>query len=311
MIKYLLRRLLYMIPIMFGITLVTFLLFNVAGGDPAAQAAGRYATPEQIQVMRTQMGLDKPIYYQYLDLVKSIFTLNFGRSWSSKQEITRMILNGIGPSLTVTLPGFLLSLLITIPLALLLAHRRGSLIDKGALVICLALTSISSVVYVLAGQYLLSYKIGIFPISGWDPSWDGRWQYAILPILIMVILSLGSYILFFRTVFLDEIYQDYVRTARSKGLANRTILLKHVLRNAMVPIITLVVLQIPFLIVGSLLIESFFSIPGLGGLIFQAIQEADFPVIKAMTIMSAFLYMAFQLISDLLYALVDPKIRLG
>ncbi len=157
----------------------------------------------------------------------------------------------------------------------------------------------------------MSYKFNMFPISGWDPSWDGRWQYATLPIIIMVSLSLGAYILFFRTVFLDEIYQDYVRTARSKGLSNTTILLKHVLRNALVPIITLVVLQIPFLITGSLLTESFFSIPGLGGLIYQAIQEADFPVIKAMTIVSAILYMVFQLISDILYAVVDPKIRLG
>lgn len=311
MARYLFRRVLYMIPVLFGVTLVTFVLFNVAGGDPAAQAAGRYATAEQIQIMRQQMGLNKPLALQYFDLVKSTFTLDFGRSWSSKQEIKTMILAGVGPSLTVTLPGFVLSLMITIPLALVLAHRRGSLLDKSALVTCLALTSLSSVVYVLAGQYFLSYRAGVFPISGWDPSWSGRWHYAFLPILLMVILSLGSYILFFRTVFLDEIYQDYVRTARSKGLANRTILLKHVLRNALVPIITLVVLQIPFLIVGSLLTESFFSIPGLGGLIFQAIQEADFPVIKAMTVMSAVLYMFFQLISDILYALVDPKIRLG
>jgi peptide/nickel transport system permease protein len=309
--KFILRRLLYMIPIFFGITLVTFVLFNVAGGDPAAQAAGRYATPDQIAVMRTQMGLDKPLIRQYFDLVTQLFTFDFGRSWSSKQQISHLIIAGIGPSLTVTFPGFLLSLLITIPLALIAAHRRGSFFDKATMIACLALTSISSVVYVLAGQYFLAYKVGLFPISGWDPSWNGRWQYATLPIIIMVSLSLGAYILFFRTVFLDEIYQDYVRTARSKGLSNTKILLKHVLRNALVPIITLVVLQIPFLITGSLLTESFFGIPGLGGLIYQAIQEADFPVIKAMTIVSAVLYMVFQLISDVLYAVVDPKIRLG
>ncbi len=309
--KFLARRLLYMIPILFGVTLITFLLFNVAGGDPAAQAAGRYATPDQISVMRHQMGLDKPLMAQYFDLVRQVFTLDFGRSWSSKQQISNLIVAGIGPSLTVTVPGFLLSLLITIPLSLVLAHRRNSLFDKATLVTCLGLISLSSLVYVLAGQYFFAFKMGWFPISGWDNSWDGRWQYATLPIIIMVSLSLGSYILFFRTVFLDEMFQDYVRTARSKGLSNRKILLKHVLRNALVPIITLVVLQIPFLITGSLLIESFFGIPGLGGLIFQAITEADFPVIKAMTIVGAILYMIFQLISDLLYGLVDPKIRLG
>lgn len=311
MFRFILRRALYMIPILFGVTLITFLLFNVAGGDPAAQAAGRYATAEQIATMRAQMGLDQPLIYQYFDLVKSIFTFDFGRSWSSKQLISNLIRDGIGPSLTVTIPGFLISLLVTIPLSLLVAHRRGSVFDKAVLISCLAMTAISSVVYVLAGQYFFSYKWGMFPISGWDPSWDGRWQYATLPIIIMVVLSLGSYILFFRTVFLDEMFQDYVRTARSKGLTETKILFKHILRNALVPIITLVVLQIPFLIVGSLLIESFFGIPGLGGLIFQAIQEADFPVIKAMTVMSAVLYMFFQLLSDVLYALVDPKIRLS
>jgi len=311
MFRFILRRVLYMIPIFFGITIVTFVLFNVAGGDPAAQAAGRYATPDQIANMRTQMGLDKLLIGQYFDLVRQLLTFDFGRSWSSKQQISRLIADGVGPSMTVTVPGFLLSLLITIPLSLLLAHKRNTFFDKATLVTCLGLISISSVVYVLAGQYFFAYKLNMFPISGWDSSWDGRWQYATLPIIIMVSLSLGSYILFFRTVFLDEMYQDYVRTARSKGLSNTKILLKHVLRNALVPIITLVVLQIPFLITGSLLTESFFGIPGLGGLIYQAIQEADFPVIKAMTIISALLYMVFQLISDVLYALVDPKIRLG
>ena len=311
MLRFLGRRILYMIPILFGVTLITFLLFNVAGGDPAAQAAGRYATPAQIATMRAEMGLDKPMLGQYFDLVRQVFTLDFGRSWSNKQQISARIVEGMWPSLTVTLPGFVLSLLLTIPLSLYLASKRGGLLDRSTLIICLALNSISSVVYVMAGQYFLAYKWGLFPISGWDDSWDGRWQFAALPIVILVSLSLGSYILFFRTVFLDEMFQDYVRTARSKGLSEHTILLKHVLRNGLVPIITLVVLQIPFLIVGSLLLESYYGIPGLGGLTYQAIQESDFPVIKAMTILGAILYMIFQLISDVLYAVVDPKIRLG
>lgn len=309
--KYVLRRLLYMIPILFGVTLVTFVLFNVAGGDPAAQAAGRYATAEQIASMRAQLGLDKPMIYQYFDLIRQIFTMDWGRSWSSKQPIGTMIANGIGPSLSVTVPAFLISLMITIPLSLLMAFRRNSFFDKSILITCLGLVSISSVVYVLAGQYLLSYQMSWFPISGWDPSWDGRWHYVTLPVIIMVVLSLGGDILFFRTVFMEEMFQDYVRTARSKGLPESKILFKHILRNALIPIITMVVLQIPFLIVGSLLIESYFGIPGLGGLTFQAIQEADFPVIKALTIMGAVLYMVLQLVSDLLYALADPKVRLG
>jgi peptide/nickel transport system permease protein len=300
-----------MIPILFGVTLVTFTLFNVAGGNPAAAAAGRYATAEQIEVLKAQLGLNKPLWAQYLDFINQIFTLNFGNSWSTKQKISEMFMAGIGPSLSITGPAFLIALCITIPLGLILAYKRNSILDKTVMIICLALISVSSLVYVLAGQYIFGYQLGIFPISGWDPSWMGRWEYTTLPIIIMVIVTVGTDILFFRTVFLEEIHQDYVRTARSKGVSDFNILMKHVLRNSLVPIITLVILEIPFLITGALLVESFFGIPGVGGLIFQAIQNADFPVIKAMTVLSAILYMLFQLISDLLYAVVDPKIRLG
>lgn len=310
MFKYVVRRVLYMIPILIGITMVTFLLFNVAGGDPAAQAAGKHASPEQIEQIKKELGLDRPLHMQYLFFVKQIATFDFGRSWSTKQMISTMINDGIGVSLSLTVPSFVITLLVTISLALLMAHLRGTLFDKSVMVICLALMSLSSLVYILYGQYYLAYKLDMFPISGWDPSWTGRWEYLVLPVIIFVSLSLGGNILFYRTAFLDEIYQDYVRTARSKGLDTKTILFKHVLRNAMVTIITLVVMQMPFLITGSLLIESFFGIPGLGGLVFQGIQNSDFPVIKAMTFIGAVLYMVFQLLSDILYAVVDPKIQL-
>jgi peptide/nickel transport system permease protein len=299
-----------MIPILIGITMVTFLLFNVAGGDPAAQAAGKHASPEQIEQIKKELGLDRPLHMQYLFFVKQIATFDFGRSWSTKQMISAMINDGIGVSLSLTVPSFIITLLVTISLALLMAHLRGTFFDKSAMVICLALMSLSSLVYILYGQFYLAYKLDMFPINGWDPSWTGRWEYLILPVIIFVSLSLGGNILFYRTAFLDEIYQDYVRTARSKGLDTKTILFKHVLRNAMVTIITLVVMQMPFLITGSLLIESFFGIPGLGGLVFQGIQNSDFPVIKAMTFIGAVLYMVFQLLSDILYAVVDPKIQL-
>jgi peptide/nickel transport system permease protein len=310
MFKYILRRCLYMIPILFGVTLITFLLFNVAGGDPAAQAAGKYATAERIAEIRTELGLDQPLPVQMVNYFKQVFTLDFGRSWSTKQTISSMVAAGIGPSLCLTVPGFLLAQMVAISLALLIAHFRGTLFDKSMMVFCLALLSLSSLVYILFFQYGLAYLAGLFPISGWDNSWVDRWQYVALPVLIFVIISLGSDILFYRTVFLDELFQDYVRTARSKGLGEGKILFKHILRNALIPIITLTVYQMPFLIVGSLLLESFFGIPGIGGLIYQAIQNADFPVIKAMTFIGAVLYMVFQLLSDVLYAVVDPKIQL-
>lgn len=310
MFRYLMRRLLYMIPILFGISLVTFLLFNVVGGNPAAQAAGKYGTAEQIRLIEVELGLDKPLHEQYFAFVKQAATFNFGRSWSTHQEISSMILNGLGPSLSLTLPAFFLILILSVSIALLLAHFRGGLLDKSVLILCLAGMSISSLVYILYMQYWLAYKMSLFPISGWDPSWSYRWQYVALPILIFILLSLGGNVLFYRSIFLDEVGHDYVRTARSKGLGTRRILFVHVLRNAMIPIITLVVLEMPFLILGSLLLESFFDIPGLGGLIYSAIQNSDFPVIKAITFIGAILYMVFQLISDVLYAVVDPKVQL-
>jgi len=310
MIKYALRRIIYMIPILLGITLITFLLFNVAGGDPAANFAGKYATQEEIDLRRKELGLDKSLPMQYLHFVKQVLTFDYGTSWSSKQQVTSMIAGGVGASLSLTVPAFALTLMITISLALVLAQFRGGKFDQSMMIFCLALMSLSSLVYILYGQYFLSYKLELFPISGWDDGLIERWQYLTLPILIFISLSLGGNILFYRTVFLDEMFQDYVRTAKAKGLSNRVVLFKHVLRNAMIPIITQVALAMPFLILGSLLLENFFSIPGVGGMMVQAIQNADLPVIKAMTVLGAILYMIFQLVSDLLYAVADPKVQL-
>lgn len=274
------------------------------------QAAGKNATAEQIQALRVELGLDRPLHMQYVFYLKQILSFDFGRSWATKQKISTMISDGVGASLSLTVPAFLLTLLITIVFGMLVAYLRDTTFDRATLMVCLALLSISPLVYILAGQYFLSFKLDMFPIAGWEPSWIERWQYLFLPIIIYVGLSLGGDILFYRTVFLDEMYQDYVRTAKAKGLATKQILFKHILRNALIPIITRINIYIPHLIVGSLLLESFFSIPGLGGLIFQAIQNADFPVIKAMTFISAVLYMVFQLLSDVLYAVVDPKVQL-
>ena len=308
--RYLLRRIAYMIPILFGITLVTFFLFNVAGGDPAAQKAGTHPNPEVIAQLRHELGLDQSLPRQYLFFLKQIATADFGRSWATQQKVSDMIVDGMGPSLSLTIPAFLLTLLLTVSISLILARFRGSAMDRTAMVIALAMESVSSLVFILAFQYLLAYRLDFFPISGWDTSWVYRWGFLLLPIFIYVVVSTGSHILFYRTVFIDEIYQDYVRTARAKGLGEKTILFKHVLRNALIPIITLVVLQMPFLILGSLLLETFFGIPGLGGILVQAINNADFPVIKAMTVFGAILYMVFQLLSDVLYSWVDPKVQL-
>jgi peptide/nickel transport system permease protein len=305
---YILRRTLYSIPILLGVALVIFFLFNMVAPNPAAILLGKHATVQQIIELNHELGLDRHWSLQYFDIVKSAFTFDFGRSWSTKQEIFEMFKAGALPSLTVSVPAFILATIISIIISLFIAYYRGSLADKISVFICVTLMSVSSMAYILFGQWFFAYKLGWFEISGFD--FPNFLPYVTLPIIISVILEVGPDVRFYRTIILDEIYQDYVRTARAKGLSEKVILFKHVLKNAMIPIITYVVLAIPFLILGALLLESFFGIPGLGGITINAINSSDFPVIKAMTILSSVAFIIFSIITDVLYTLVDPRVRL-
>jgi len=271
---------------------------------------GKHANAKQMAELRHELGLDRSYFTQYLDIVKSAFTFDFGRSWSTKQEIIEMIKNGSGPSLTVTFPAFIISTILSLVISLFVAFYRGKWLDKSTVLVCVAMMSVPSLAYILFGQKILAYDFGLFEISGYDHGFPNFIPYVALPCLIWVALSIGPDVRFYRTVILDEVYMDYVRTARSKGLSEKVILFKHVLKNAMIPIITWVVIQIPFLILGALLLESFFGIPGLGGITLNAINSADFPVVRAMTILSAVAYIIFSVITDVLYTLVDPRVRL-
>ena len=201
--------------------------------------------------------------------------------------------------------------MLSLSLSLLVAFFRETYIDRAGVVLCVLAMSVSTLLYIIGGQYLIGKVLRWFPISGFDPDPAVVARFVALPVLVGLMAGIGSDVRFYRTVFLEETNRDHVRTARAKGCGEGRVMFRHVLRNALIPVVTTVVLQIPFLIVGSLLIESYFGIPGLGGLTFQAIQEADFPVIKAMVLIGAVSYMVFQLISDVMYALVDPKIRLS
>jgi peptide/nickel transport system permease protein len=308
--SYIIRRLLYVIPIILGVTLLIFILFNVVAGDPTALLLGKHASVEQMQALRHELGLDRAWYIQYFDIVKSAFTFDFGRSWATKQQISEMIAQGAIPSLTLSVPAFIIGILFSISLSLLVAFHRGKKIDKIAVLICVALMSIPSLAYILFGQTYFAYHLGLFEISGYEFGFPDFVPYVLLPVLIWLVLGLGPDVRFYRTIILDEIYQDYVRTARSKGLSEYNILFKHVLKNAMIPIITYVVINIPFLILGALLLESFFAIPGLGGIVLNALNSNDFPVIKAMTVLISIAYIIFSLITDILYTVVDPRVRL-
>ena len=309
MTKYIIRRLLYMIPVLLGVSLIIFVLFNVVSGDPTAVLLGRHATARQMAELKEQLGLNKSLFLQYIDIVKSAFTFDFGHSWATKQEISKMIRQGAYPSLCLSVPAFIISTVISLFISVFVAYYRGKGIDLFVRVVCIAGMSISALAYILFFQWFFAYKLGWFEISGFEDGFPNFIPYIALPAIIWIVLSIGPDVRFFRTVILDEIYQDYVRTACSKGLSEMTILLHHVLRNAMIPIITYVVIQIPSLILGALLLENFFSIPGLGGMTLNALNSSDFPVMKAMAIISSVGYIIFGLISDILYTVADPRIK--
>jgi peptide/nickel transport system permease protein len=310
MIKYIVRRLLYLIPVLLGVSFIIFDLFNLVSGDPTAVLLGKNATAKQMIELREQLGLNKPLFDQYLDVVKSAFTFDFGHSWATKQEIKQMIIQGAYPSLALSIPAFVIATVLSLIISLVVAFYRGKGIDLTVRVLCIAGQSISALAYILFFQYFFAYKLGWFEISGFEFGFPDFVPYIALPAIIFILLSLGPDVRFFRTVILDEIYQDYVRTARAKGLGEVVILLKHVLRNAMIPIITYVVIQIPTLILGALLLENFFSIPGLGGITLNALNSSDFPVIKAMAILSSVLYIILSLVTDILYTIADPRVKL-
>jgi peptide/nickel transport system permease protein len=221
-----------------------------------------------------------------------------------------MIKQGAVPSLTLSVPAFVISTVIAIGISLLISFFRGTWIDRSVVFICVGMMSISSLAYILFGQWFFAYELSMFEISGYESGFPNFIPYVVLPAIIWIALAIGPDVRFYRTVILDEVYQDYVRTARAKGLGEGVVFFKHVLKNAMIPIITFVVIRIPFLILGALLLESFFSIPGLGGITLKAVNSSDFPVIKAMTILSSIAYIVFSVITDVLYTLVDPRVRL-
>lgn len=309
--SYILRRALYLIPVLLGVCFLIFVLFNVVAGDPAALLLGKHASASQIEEVREQLGLNQPLYMQYFDVVKSAFTFDFGRSWATKQQISSMIAQGAIPSLAVTLPGFFLATVVSILLSVVVAYYRGKGIDLFIRILTIGMMSISSLVYIMVFQWFFAFKLGLFEISGFEFGFPEVMPYISLPIIIWVVLSLGPDVRFYRTLILDEMYQDYVRTARAKGLSEKAILLKHVLRNAMIPILTYTVVQLPFLLLGSILLESFFSIPGLGNMVINALNSSDFPVLKAITVLSAVAYIVFTLVQDVLYTIVDPRVKLN
>lgn len=311
MLAYLVRRLWQMIPTMLGVILLIFFLFNWVGGDPAYILAGKMSSPEQIENIRKQLGVDQPYYVQLWIFIKQILTFDYGASWSTGEPVSQIILTRLGPSLTLLIPLTILQTVISIILALAVASVRGSLTDRMLMMLCTIGMSISILVYIIIFQYVLAYQLGWFPVQGWSDQFSQNlFQYSLLPILIMLVVSIAPTLRLYRSFVLDEINQDYVRTARAKGVGESRVLSVHVLRNASIPIVTEVMASLPALLIGAFLIERFFGIPGIGREIIIAVERSDFPVIKAITVYIAVVTMIFNLIADLIYKLLDPRVQL-
>ena len=310
MTAYILRRLWQMAPTLFGVILLVFLLFNWVGGDPAYILAGKMSNAAEIANIRTQLGIDQPYYVQLGIFLKQVVTFNFGNSWATSEAVSQIILTRLGPSLTVLIPLTIIETVVANLLALWIAFKRGSLTDRGVLIACTVGMSVSILVYIILGQYVFAYKFGWFPVQGWGDSLaENLFKYSVLPILIALAVGIAPNLRLFRTFILDEVNQDYVRTARAKGVAEGRVKSVHVLRNAAIPIITHVMSNLPALLIGAFLIERFFSIPGIGREVILAVERSDFPVIKAITVYVAIATMFFNLLTDLLYKAVDPRVH--
>jgi peptide/nickel transport system permease protein len=325
MTAYILRRLLYAIPILIGVNVLTFALFFLVNtpDDMARMQLGiKRVTPEAIEAWKHERGYDKPLLYnadasgsgkvtQTIFYEKSLrmFVFDFGRA-DDGRDIAHEIRVRMGPSLAIAVPAFFVGLLVYVTLALGFAFFRTTYIDYWGVVLCVVAMSISSMFYIIGGQYLIGKLWRLVPISGFADGLD-MLRFVVLPAAIGVIGSFGASTRLYRTFFLEEIYKDYVRTARAKGLGEATVLFRHVLKNAMIPILTGVVVAIPFLFIGGLITESFFGIPGLGSYTIDAINSQDFGVVRSMVFIGSLLYILGLVLTDISYTLVDPRVRLG
>ena len=325
MTAYIIRRTLYAIPLLIGINLITFALFflvNTPDDMARMQLGVKRVTPEAIEKWKAERGYDKPLLWNgaapgahkatdtiFFEKSVKLFALEFGRA-EDNRDIGNEIRTRMWPSLALAIPVFLVGLAVNITFALGMAFFRATYLDFWGVILCVAMMSISSLFYIIGGQYLISKLWHLVPISGYEGGPDAV-KFLVLPVLVGVIGGIGSGSRWYRTLFLEEMGRDYVRTARAKGLAESTVMFRHVLKNALIPILTGVVVVIPLLFMGSLIAESFFGIPGLGSYTIDAIQAQDFAVVRSMVFIGSVLYILGLLLTDISYTFVDPRVRLN
>jgi len=323
MLSYIIRRLLYAVPIIIGVNVLTAMLFFRVNtpDDMARKILGdKFVTPAAVENWKQDHGYNLPAFVntgesgvgvitQTIFFQKSapLLWFDFGRSDRNNIDIGREISRRMWASLAIGVPTFIMAILINLFFAMILAYLRGTFIDTGGLFICVVMMSVSILFYIIGGQFLLGKVLRLLPISGYDTGLHSI-KFLILPVVVALLGSTGAGVRFYRTVFLEETGRDYIRTARAKGLSEARVLFKHALKNAMIPVLTNVVVSIPFLFYGSLIMESFFSIPGLGSFTIDAIQAQDFAIVRSMVYLGSILYIAGLILTDISYTLVDPRV---
>lgn len=307
---YLVRRLWQMVPTLLGVVLLVFLLFKFFGADPAVILGGLNATQEQVAAIRTQLGLDRPWWVQLAIYLKEIVTFDWGRSWATNESVAHLFATRLPATLTVMIPILILDTLVALPIAMWVAYRRGSLSDRTITVITTVALSISFLVYIIIGQYVFGFQLGWFPVQGWsDSTLTNLLTYVPLPVLLAVLVGISPQTRLYRTFVLDELGHDYVRTARAKGQTERVVIWRHALKNALLPVVTIIGLQFGTLLGGAILTETIFSWPGIGSWIYEGIINRDYPVVQGGVVFVALVFVLINLLVDLSYALLDPRIQ--
>jgi peptide/nickel transport system permease protein len=310
-LAYAIRRLGYGFLVVQGVLGLLFVLFFLYADplDMARRAVGEKAPPEVLHRWIDEHGYARPWPEQLREHYLRMLTFDFGRSDADDVPIARRLREGAGPSLSFTVPTFVLGLVLGVGLSLFVAYFRETYIDRAGVVLAVLAMSVSILLYIIGGQYVIGKLLNWFPISGFDPDPRVLPRFVAMPIFIGVLASVSGDVRFYRTVFVEEMSRDYVRTARAKGCGDGRVMVHHVLRNALIPILTHVVVAIPFLFTGSLLLESFFGIPGLGAATVEAIQGNDFSMLRVMVYIGALLFIVFQIVTDFAYTLADPRVR--
>ncbi|MHC4957879.1 MAG: ABC transporter permease [Planctomycetota bacterium] len=315
MLQYIVRRLLVNIPIYLGILLVVMVALRV--NDPAAAYVGKNTSEEELNRFRELAGLNDPLHEQYWSYLKG---LDLDKdSWKNPGLPVRdMLADAVGPTVAITLPALLLTSVLSIVIGLVAAFNRGKGLDRTLVVFAVVGMSVSFLVYIVLGQYFGAFRLNeslgstFFAVQGYDTTQPGWWfKFCLLPVLISTIVSMGYDTRFYRSVMVEETTKDYIRTARAKGLTENTVMFKHMLKNAMVSIVTRVMITLPFLVTGSILLEMYFNIPGMGKVLITAINAKDFPVIQGFTAVFAVIFIISNILTDVLYSVVDPRVRLS